>query len=479
MVTAENEATGQCASREAPAAVRKVVLTHSPNGIKFNQPIEFELPVNMSEGDRDVYNYIIRSLAGFTPKQIPFACGQLSIFELAKYLKLGFSFSEYTLRGYTNAIYKFSRWLGRQPDELIAEAKAESTKLAEHSKILGNFAGELQARGLAPNSISDYTKALKTLYRANGLRLELFYPLRTGIRYEDHPPTPEDLQRLIDIGDLREKVIVSWPPLSGFRLGTFAALCYRHVKHDLERGIIPLHIHVEAEITKGKYRSYDTFVGKEAVDYMKAYLDMRRRGSLRKIRYKGGCTTHVGFPPEEITDESPLIRNAHDVKPKPLKPGEISRIIHNLYLKAGLIGPGNKRRHELTAHSLRKYFKTQMTALRVQDDYVEYMMGHTISTYDKVKSLGIEFLRNVYASSGLSIRPKTGVARLEMLRQMVSAWGMDPDKVLVKEAFAEPHRVFVLPQDREEDQVKILSRALKEAMRKELLDEERVKFDTK
>jgi len=40
-----------------------------------------------------------------------------------------------------------------------------------------------------------------------------------------------------------------------------------------------VHVHVEAEITKGKYGDYDTFLGHEAVDYIRAYLDMRRRGS--------------------------------------------------------------------------------------------------------------------------------------------------------------------------------------------------------
>jgi hypothetical protein len=81
---------------------------------------------------------------------------------------------------------------------------------------------------------------------------------------------------------------------------------------------------------------------------------------------------------------------------------------------------------------------------------------------------GIEFLRNIYASSGLSIRPKTKATRLEMLKQIVRAWGMDPDRVLVKEAFIEPHRTIVSPLDREEVQIRVLSQALKEMILKEL-----------
>ena len=80
------------------------------------------------------------------------------------------------------------------------------------------------------------------------------------VTYHDRAPTPEELQKLLDIGDLRGKVIVSMLALGGFRIRTLAKLKYRHVKHDLERGIKTVHIHVGAAITKGKYHDYDTFI---------------------------------------------------------------------------------------------------------------------------------------------------------------------------------------------------------------------------
>lgn len=39
--------------------------------------------------------------------------------------------------------------------------------------------------------------------------------------------------------------------LGGFREQTLADLEYRHVKQDLEAGVIPMHVHVEADITRG------------------------------------------------------------------------------------------------------------------------------------------------------------------------------------------------------------------------------------
>jgi hypothetical protein len=67
--------------------------------------------------------------------------------------------------------------------------------------------------------------------------------------------------------------------------------------------------------------------------------------------------------------------------------------------------------YDLRVHSLRKYFKTQLLALGVQSDYVDYMMGHTIDTYHDIQSLGIDRLRNAYAASGLAIRSKTQVSK--------------------------------------------------------------------
>jgi len=76
--------------------------------------------------------------------------------------------------------------------------------------------------------------------------------------------------------------------------------------------------------------------------------------------------------------------------------------------------------------SLRKYFKTQLMALGVQSDYVDYMMGHTVNTYHDIQSKGIEFLRNIYASAGLSIRPRAQVSKIDMVKEFVRGPRLEP-----------------------------------------------------
>src|SRR5208283_2983560 len=135
----------------------------------------------------------------------------------------------------------------------------------------------LQDRGLAPSRIANYVKAIRSLYRVNGIEIKLPYALSRRSVRKDRAPKPEELQRLLDVADLREKVIVSILALGGFREGTLVRLRYRHVKEDLEKGTIPVHIQVESDITKGKYHDYDTFLGEEAVEYLRLYLEARRQ----------------------------------------------------------------------------------------------------------------------------------------------------------------------------------------------------------
>jgi hypothetical protein len=110
-------------------------------------------------------------------------------------------------------------------------------------------------------------------------------------------------------------------------------------------------------------------------------------------------------------------------------------------------------------------------ALGANSDYIDYMMGHTVDTYHDIQSKGVEFLRNIYATSGLSIAPKSKGWELDALKAFARGLGLEPEKVLTKVAFAEPHRIYVTNQDREQGQTRTLSLAIKELIKKELSQE--------
>ena len=108
-------------------------------------------------------------------------------------------------------------------------------------------------------------------------------------------------------------------------------------------------------------------------------------------------------------------------------------------------------------------------ALGIQADYVDYMMGHTVDTYHDIQSKGIEFLRNIYAGAALSIRPQSHYTKIDMLKEMMRAWGLQPEKILTSQALSEPDTKYLDPEEREREEIRLLGMALKDSIKKDLL----------
>ena len=437
------------------------MLERSARGYKLKKPVKISLKSIYEVSSKGLVKYVIASLSQDRPRLVPYVFDNKSLLKLANYLLRYRTGSPKTLYLYVDCIWRYTNRTALSPDQLISDVNDENGlpkphRIPYHIKALEDYVCELQDAGLAPSRICNYVKAIRALYRVNGIDIKLPQPLSRRAVWHDRAPKPEELNHIIDIADLRERVIVSMLALGGFREGTIVKLKYRHVREDLEKNIEPLHIHVEAEITKGKYHNYDTFIGKEAVTCLREYLETRRLGS-----------PDGKIPPETLTDESPLICDKTSSKPRPIGEKQVYKLVHNLYFKTGLLKKSYGRSYSLKVHSIRKYFKTQLLALGVQSDYVDYMMGHTIDTYHDIQMKGIEFLRNIYTASGLSITPKTQISKIEALKEIIRAWGLNPEEILTTEAMSTPHRTIVA-FEQENKQIKILCNALKTEIKKEL-----------
>ncbi|MCW3998913.1 MAG: hypothetical protein NWE93_01580 [Candidatus Bathyarchaeota archaeon] len=443
-----------------------VFFEQSIRGYKLKQPVEINLQKMLSAREKGLVAYIINAFISERPALLPFVFDNQSIIKMARHFLRHCSGSHNSCRSYTVHVQKYSVWLGYSPDLLIADLKPvgnipDPLRVQNHTGYLNDYLAQLQDDGLKPGAVNNYVKSVKTFYRVNGIKIELSEPLSRRVTYKDRAPKPEELAKLLDLADLREKFIISAFALGGFREETFSKLLYRHVKEDLEANRIPVHIHVEAEITKGKYGDYDTFLGPEAANYLKLYLEQRRKGSAD---YRAGKNKYM--KPEEITDNSPLIRDANkNDRVKGVTPKQIRKIVHTLYLEAGLIKPAMGRYYELRTHSIRKYFKTQMIALGVQESYVDYMMGHIPDTYHDIQSLGMEKLRSIYAAAGLAIRPKTQHSKLETIKEMIRALGENPEQILNRDALTQG--ATTEKKDIAEHQLAVLRNELRQLIKEE------------
>ena len=123
--------------------------------------------------------------------------------------------------------------------------------------------------------------------------------------------------------------------------------------------------------------------------------------------------------------------------------------------------------YDLRVHTIREYFKTQMLALGVQADYVDYMMGHTIDTYHDIQSIGIDKLRNVYAAQDFRLDQKHRSAKLKPSKKSYAHGGMNSEQLLTRNALVEIAITCTNQTDIENHQLALLSNQLKEFIRNE------------
>jgi len=438
-----------------------MVLNKSPRGWTLKEPVKVPLENVQAVREKGLVAYILQAFASTRPRLIPLVFENQSLIRLARHLLRHCSGSPNSLYSYVDSISRYSRWLDHSPDMIIQDVKPSGNipdplRVQNHVDFLEEYLGFLQDEGLTPEGVLAAIRSVRSFYRVNGVEVKLTEPVKGRVTYKDRSPKPEELARILDIADLRGRVIVSMLAQGGFREETLTKLQIHHVREDLDKNQISIHVHVEADITKGKYHDYDTFLGAESAEYLRLYLDQRRRGSL-----------DGKIPPEPLEDQAPLIRDERCRQPKPVSPRQIRKLVHGLYVKAGLLKQPRGRMYELRVHSLRKYFKTQLLSLGVQPDYVDYMMGHTVDTYHDIQSLGVDKLRNAYAESDLSIRPKTRVSKIDALKEIIRAWGLNPEQVLTREALTQGATVHVNLEDRENHDLQVLSRTLKDLIRQE------------
>jgi hypothetical protein len=74
-----------------------------------------------------------------------------------------------------------------------------------------------------------------------------------------------------------------------------------------------------------------------------------------------------------------------------------------------------------------------------------------------------------HTASGICIRPKTKPSRIEMLKEMIRALGLNPEEILTKEALAMRHRA-VMSAGKEESRMETLLKALKQKLKEELAE---------
>jgi hypothetical protein len=257
-----------------------ILIEQGLRGWKLKAPVTLSLSKVLAAKEKGLVAYILNAFLTERPALIPLVFDNQSLLKMARHFLRHCSGSLRSCCVYTVNVQKYATWLGYSPDLIIQDVKPvgnipDPARVQNHTGYLNDYLAELQDSGLKPGAVNNCIKAVKTFYRTNSVKIELSEPLSRRVTYKDRAPKPEELAKLLDIANLRDKVIASCLALGAFREETLSKLEYRHVQEDIENNRVPIHVHVEADITKGKYHDYDTFLGAEAATYLKLYLEQR------------------------------------------------------------------------------------------------------------------------------------------------------------------------------------------------------------
>lgn len=305
--------------------------------------------------------------------------------------------SKHTQREYARALKRFCEWVGKNPDQLIAERKEqlknpETENLAEDK--LREFCATLKTS--RTTLATKYHAPIKSFYAHNNQPLTLPTPKHTT--KERSPHTTEQIKTLMSIADPRERAIMMLLKDSGISREDIVVLKYGDIQNEFETDKDVIHIRL---VRQKEQIEYDTFIGKNAIEVLKAYLQNRKA--------KG----------EQITKDSPLIATVSD---KAMKPEVLSTIFVRLSKKAGFL---------TSPHRFRKYFESHM-GLSAPSILVKYWMGHSLGVEKSYFLPPLEKQREAYAQAykeiDISEKPMN---KIEMYKQqtLISAkqW-MQPEQ---------------------------------------------------
>ena len=269
-----------------------------------------------------------------------------------------------TFLSYTKHVKAFVDFFeAKSPKEAIE--KLSSMPIEERTKLVDDFIAALLARGVATSSTVELVRGgFKKWLQLNEVEMNWdkiqaeYLPGREAL-VSDRKPTKEELQQILNVGGLRDSVMVLVLTSSGLRIGALASL---------KLGDISLNEDVPRIIVKRKpgrkisrrMKGFATFITPEAKNVLLQYVKHRE---------------NLG---EKITESSPILTSDRQE--------ELGNFLSSMYLsnhwrrllkRSHLADKNGGPWHDLHLHTLRKYFETETINAGVKTAYREFWLGHS------------------------------------------------------------------------------------------------------
>jgi integrase len=221
-------------------------------------------------------------------------------------------------------------------------------------KDIIDFIIKEKGEGKSYSAISNYLNALKAYYQINDIVLNIrkigkFMPPQRRIK-NDRAYTHLEISKLLEVAELRMRVVVMMLASSGIRLGAIPLLKLRNIDNN------------KVTVYENDKEEYFTFITPECKKAIDSYLDMR-------LRYG-----------EKLNDNSPLIREEFNLrdqtairKARHITKKALAFQLDILEKKCGIRTP-----EVVLSHGFRKFFTTQLVKSKINPEIREMLLGHKI-----------------------------------------------------------------------------------------------------
>lgn len=314
--------------------------------------------------------------------------------------------SKATYEQYKRVWAKFSAFMSKSADDTKEDydASDDRTFKTKYAQYVRAWIAQLAKEGLTNTSIKTYVGIISSFFHYNDMPLGLIPQAQSGIVFHNRDITKEEIIQIMALTKIREKAFFAVMAQSGLRPHTIAQLKLKNLE-SFDK--IQCKIEVPKEITKGKFGSYVTFIGPEAIKYVKQYLSTRTNPATDSLLF---C--------------------AHDDPRKPVSVKDMSRAFRLAARKLEQSGAidfevRQGKPSELRFYSLRKFFRKQAHQMGFEN--VNYLMGHVVRGSDaNYRPQDPEFYRKLYVEKALpflrleTATPIESEKQIEELRQQIS-----------------------------------------------------------
>lgn len=288
--------------------------------------------------------------------------------------------AEATQKRYRSGIEAFLKFAGTTPEAIVTDYGRMNKRefRQKYAQLLKSYLGSLMRQGYAPGSVGNFVYGVLSFFKHSDLPIGYVPPVRYREVFHNRDIEAEEIVKILSVSVPRERAFYTFMAQSGLRPTTICNLRLKHVEPDFSSGKVPCLVNVPEEITKGQYHGYITFIGEDALKYLKAYLNTRR--NLTKDSYL--FVNYGSEDPMIFNTVSSLFRKAVRIL---REKGEMN------YEQKKADRPA-----EIRLYNLRKFFRKMANQAGFEN--VEFWMGHTGPGVDaSYRPKDPEFYRAIYA----------------------------------------------------------------------------------